>query len=757
MADDKKRPLLNPVLRFTKDPKPESVAGGGKNRAAIKQGRLSQQRRLLSAAFEGLAKTAKTQPKFSNKVVIYASMFGDSLAPTHTPTDLFHPTKGVRLIAPYKSGYLVEFPTSRLSWFSSHVKEADTVSDRVDISRVENIRFFSPEDVYGARGLQSIWNLAPEVDNGRAFLLWLMPLQDRAAAEDLLLVFAGLHPELLDVPLSLKDATSGVDETKNSNLHKALLALGTTSRVNAALRQYRQHKRASTIVSIPSLEALGRVVASGSVFKIEPVSSVYTTAPGEGKEPDRPLPANLSGLPIVGVVDGGLTASSYKAAEAWSAPPLISQSFADTSHGNRVTSLVVQGHDWNNNLHLPELYCQVGTVQAVPKPGSKKILDPQALALYLDKVIAAYPNTKVWNFSFNQRMDCDSDFVSYLGHAITELSRKHNILPIISIGNQPSGAMQPPADCEAAITVGGRVSAPNGKPGGVCPISLQGPGPSSMLKPDLSHFSHVRAIGGGLIKGASFSAALTSPLAAHTFAKLKEPRPDLVKALLINGTGHEQFDPAFGFGTPNADFLPWECKQGVVTMNWQSQLRPGAAYYWDLPIPPALIENGKLKGGGALTAVLNPHPLVADYAGPNYFSARVNVALQFFQGKNKKGQDKVENLLGSMDTDKIPERKARDVEHKWCPVRHHARDFSKTGLKFSGQHMRVYARVYVRDLYMYGYQHAEQVPDLETHFVLTLKGKDDNDEIYNQLRTMLGSFVESSILEEDIVLDDLLG
>jgi hypothetical protein len=36
MAETPRHPLLNPVLRFTKDPKPERVSGGGKNAGGIK-------------------------------------------------------------------------------------------------------------------------------------------------------------------------------------------------------------------------------------------------------------------------------------------------------------------------------------------------------------------------------------------------------------------------------------------------------------------------------------------------------------------------------------------------------------------------------------------------------------------------------------------------------------------------------------------------------------------------------------------------
>ena len=135
---------------------------------------------------------------------------------------------------------------------------------------------------------------------------------------------------------------------------------GGGDRIKIAVREYRLRRRSRTTVIVPTRDALQQLVASGTVFRIEPVQPINSTSPGEGREPDRPLPTNMASLPIVGVVDGGMTAASYHVAEAWRAPPLIRDGAADTPHGNRVTSLIVQGHDWNNNLTLPPLYCQVG-------------------------------------------------------------------------------------------------------------------------------------------------------------------------------------------------------------------------------------------------------------------------------------------------------------------------------------------------------------------------------------------------------------
>lgn len=754
MVDTPRRPLLNPVLRFTKDPKPEGVSGGGKNADSIITDRLPEQRRTLSRQFRDLAAQAAQRPRFDGRVVLYASMFDDSLATSYTPNDLFQATRSARLIAPYRSGYLVEIAADQLVRYAGFIETSGLAKDQVDISRIKAVRFFESADASGTASLDEIWEAAPETDTGKAFVVWLMPLRGRDAAEDLIQRFSALRDGTIVPPPPL---LAGVDVSKYTDvpvvMRRALRAAAASGdRINLAMRTYRLHHRARTTVLVPSRAALDQLVASGTVFRIEPVQPISSTSPGEGREPDRLLPGNMTTLPIVGVVDGGLTAASYRHAEAWRAPPLIADGAADTKHGNWVTSLVVQGHEWNNNLTLPPLYCQVGTVQAVAKKGSRTFVDPQDFVAYLDSVMAANPETRVWNFSLNQPYSCDLEAVSALGHDIAMLARRHSVLPIISIGNKPGTRLQPPGDCEAAITVGGRVHDDNGDPAGECPVSLCGPGPSSMLKPDLSHFSHVRALGGVVIRGSSFATSLTSPLAAHTMERVRDASPDLVKALLLHNSDGVNFDPALGFGTPIAASLPWECRPGFVTLQWRASLRPGAAYYWELPIPESLKRTGKLKGAGALTAILNPHPMVTDYAGPNYFSVRLATALQYQRGKTTKNAAKFNNLLGSLDTGKITEQEARSLDHKWSPIRHHKNDFQS--VSFEGDMLRIYARIYARDLYLYGYSGADEIPEMETVFVLSLGTGDENDDVYNELRGQLGAFVEAAIVETDIDLDN---
>jgi len=183
---DPRNPLLNPVLRFTKDPKPEGVTGGGKNALGIKADRLDSQRRALGSQLRMLAAQSAARPKFSGRVILYAAMFDDSLATTWTPNDLFQATRDARLIAPYRAGYLVEIRTDQLTRLGRLVERTDVAREQVDISRIASVRFFSEDDTTGNSNLAEIWDTAPKAGAGRAFVIWLMPLRGSDAAESLI-------------------------------------------------------------------------------------------------------------------------------------------------------------------------------------------------------------------------------------------------------------------------------------------------------------------------------------------------------------------------------------------------------------------------------------------------------------------------------------------------------------------------------------------------------------------------------------------
>ncbi|NOJ43829.1 hypothetical protein [Bradyrhizobium australiense] len=161
-----------------------------------------------------------------------------------------------------------------------------------------------------------------------------------------------------------------------------------------------------------------------------------------------------------------------------------------------------------------------------------------------------------------------------------------------------------------------------------------------------------------------------------------------------------------------------------------------------------MVHNGKLLGRATLTAVLKP--VVSPFADANYFATRVETSLQY-----PVKQDEWKSLLGSMMESTLTESDARENLKKWQPVRRHCRDFSKGGgLAFSGNQLRLYARVYARDLYQFGWQTNSDVGAQQVAFVLTLRASDDAPSIYNSTAQMLGNFVESAVINQEIEIEN---
>ena len=100
------------------------------------------------------------------------------------------------------------------------------------------------------------------------------------------------------------------------------------------------------------------------------------------------------------------------------------------------------------------------------------------------------------------------------------------------------------------------------------------------------------------------------------------------------------------------------------------------------------------------------------------------------------------------------EQDARREFAKWQPVRRMRRDFTmKGGLGFSGNQMRLYGRVFTRDLYQFGIQHHSQLDSQEVVFVLTFVAADEDAPIYNTMAQELGNYVESAVIGQEIEVD----
>ncbi len=738
------RPVLNPVLSFKRDPRLVSVTGRSARESQIVVDRLATQRRKLSSQILQLGRQETRE--HAGKLLVAVRMFDDSLAPSYEPEAIFRAPLGAELIAPIDGGYLAQLDRRTLGDLSRLISESSATDVRVIVSRIQDIRTQTVADILRDRTVESMWERAIREDRGRVFNLWLAPYRENAARASVVTQISEFA-EALDI-FPVADLVS-ISREQGSDADQLQIQTGLSSgSIIRAIREYRQNPFTRMQFVARDSSALNRLIGSGAVFRIEPIRALEAAEIPTAPDPERPVP-DEQWQPIVGVVDGGLFATSYAPMVAWRAPTLVSDVEADRKHGNLISSLVVHGSAWNTHLDLPPLVCRVGIAQAIAKDDAGSATRV-AFRSYLRSVISRHHgDTKVWNFSFNEPVHGEDHLeMSELGHEIHKIAREFNILPIISIGNvdrENQIRLNPPADCEAALTVGGRVIS-GSRPGVPCNVCLPGPGPEGLMKPEVSWFSTLRGLGGSPVTGSSYATAIVSSVAAHTFHQLKTPTPDLVKALLINTADLSAYDSRLGWGSPCLKSpTPWECPEGSVTLVWTSSLRAGLWHYWeDIPIPPEFIAGNKLKGSVALTAILRPK--VSELGSANYFSTRLQVALQYTKLDGKMG-----NLAGSMKESTAREAQARAEYAKWNPIRHHATTIAN-GKAFSGQTLRVCARIYGRDLYQFGINGNSEIEESEVAFVLSISAPvgHSGTSIYNSVAASLGNYVESAVNDIEV-------
>ncbi|WP_411835658.1 S8 family serine peptidase [Pseudomonas chlororaphis subsp. aurantiaca] len=728
------KPTINPILTFLKKPTPKGVTGGGKNAKGIKKESLQEKRDRLSSQVQSIDSRDLNNVTFSGITHLIAKMDDDALSPTWTPTDLFDSRVGCRLISPGYKGFIIEISREKLKDLRKHIANSKNVKDQVDISRTSKIDIFDDLETFRGFSPEELWS---EISKAGSANIWLKPFKNASARKAL----------ALKIKKMLEEEKYILGHPEYDSPHSADIM--NYNAVDDLIETYMDKGSAAFSLQFSSKQAFQKLVASGAVYRIEPAPQVTVSHnPGIGSEPSpKKIPPDS---PTVVIIDGGVNAQSYLHLEKISLIPLVSNNHANLIHGNKVASLVCHAHAWNNQRPLPELDCTYISAQVICKDSVPKTPNHHQLLRYLEDVAQKTAgHSKVWNLSFNTVASLTSkEEISLLGHRLSKLARKYKILPVISTGNHDhnpeAGIMCPPADCEASLSISGRqFNTLTKKPGEKCLHSLKGPAPAGMKKPDLAWYSELRVLGGGSEIGTSFSTPLVSSLAAHTFANVKNATPDLVRALLINRAELSSHSNDLGWGTPwEEDKLPWHCPPGDITMAWSAELKPGNWYYWnDIPIPPEFIQNGKFIGTVVLTAVLEP--LVSDMVGENYFSSRVQTALQ---ARSEKGA--IINLAGPMKEHKEKEASARSELAKWSPVRNHFKSHTGTGI--SGTTMRLNARIFARDLYQFDINHHSELPAQKVSFVLTLRSSDESDSVYDSAVRALATDIESAVINQDI-------
>ncbi|MBO6577545.1 MAG: S8 family serine peptidase [Thalassospira sp.] len=738
------RPVLkNPALRLlvsAKTSKSENNGSSAMNEA--RKTRVSRHQKHLISNLQDLIEYYADLPSFAGKTIIWLRLHSDAAAPSHTPINILT-TIDCTNLAPWRGGYLIEIDLPGLKKLLDRVKKPPK-SILADISNILGAESF-PEALkneFNARA-QALDAMDRDPDGYRWFLLSLAPYKNAESRNEIEQNFTRLASRLA----SSSRLLAAPDEISADVVSQEADGVSFETSLQALSFETAGSDPKRVVVGVKSTEELEKLILSGSIGRWEAISQPIGVSPGIGQEPDTPLP-DIDNAPIVGVIDGGYHRNLYQYAVAWNEEKLVSDFDADTRHGNVITALVVDAAGWSSNLDIPNLPCRVGVVQAVPARGKlvSPPLTPNRIARYLAQAMARHPDTLVWNFSANIDRECDPFDVSELAHSLRQVARHFDRLLVISSGNKTGKdpeRIAPPADCDSALVVAGRSHDMFGHVDGICPVSRNGFGPEVMFKPDLSWFSRQRILGGSEETGSSFSAPLVSRLAAHCFANLADPTPDLVRGLLLNAADLPagKFCKHRGYGSPVRLPEPWNCPENTVILSWKADMLSGTEYLWpNIAIPPSMLnKNGKLAGRLRLIAIMDP---TIQRLGDEYFSCRAEVSIGWRDAESNEWK----SLLG-VSKPETYEHIARKDEQKWQPVQFFEKKFTRKNVDV--EQLSVKAQIYWRHKFMYN----PEILQLREHpvtFVLSFESIDSRADTYNQFVQLMGTNVENLTTEINV-------
>jgi hypothetical protein len=325
------------------------------------------------------------------------------------------------------------------------------------------------------------------------------------------------------------------------------------------------------------------------------------------------------------------------------------------AHGTFVASRVIYGDDITGVLNRrARPWCPVIDVQVTGDDGVGNRISQHASQLgeILQRIVPSLASeTRVFNLSLGIAPIADGRY-SVLARLIDFLSRKYQVLFVISAGNINTPAAAPPnhylaantrilfpAESLLSLTVGSIAKYCEvdcvARVNEIAPYSRRGPGADSALKPEVAMHGgnvlwdgqgwtttpRVAAYGLGRLGthleyavGTSYAAPLVSQYAARLFDAYAEATPNLVKALLCHfadsvysptpGVPLENHDFC-GFGEPNIDGAMFAGDHGAAYL-FSGQIPRDHYIFIPFYIPEALVNTAGTRLTVRGTVVFDP-------------------------------------------------------------------------------------------------------------------------------------------------------
>lgn len=448
-------------------------------------------------------------------------------------------------------------------------------------------------------------------------------------------------------------------------------------------------------VSVDSAEELDLLSEFEGVYTIEKMLPIEVSLDSlfepVGVNVKKPDPHNS--YPTVGVLDTGIASNNYlkdwKLSDSFTSYP---DEYKDQSHGTFVSGIIEYGDELNGKSYtsLPGVNLFDATVYPDVKKQSIYVDD---LVEHIREAIERNNNIKVWNLSLGTRDESSLDEFSDFGMALDNIQDENNVLIIKSAGNctnfqyqLPKSRISKSADSVRSVVVGSLADKQGtndyAEPDTPSPFTRVGPGPSSIIKPDLVFYGGNAGMDNGSLcttgvpsftpdgkiaynVGTSFSTPWVSRMAAElSYLMNEEFDPLLIRALLIHnakypsGCSMNMADKVkqMGFGMPSSVNDMLYNSSDEITLILRDTLEKGSFIeMFDFPFPSSLIdENGYFCGQIILTLVTKL--LIDDKQAGEYCQSNIDVFFGTYETekdrdtskpmiKNAKGIDEAHNVL----------------------------------------------------------------------------------------------------------------
>lgn len=445
-------------------------------------------------------------------------------------------------------------------------------------------------------------------------------------------------------------------------------------------------------VTLDSADMLGELREFEGLYSAEithPIYAVFDSAAVdiriEEKQPD-----DYEEYPVIGVLDSGIEDISYlakwKTTTNYESYP---EEYQGRAHGTAVAGIIEYGDELNgfSTSSLPGVRLFDATVYP------NYDIYPEDLVENIREAVERNSEIKVWNMSLGTAMEADIDRFSEFGMALDNIQDENNVLIIKSVGNctgftkgLPKSRISQSADSIRSLVVGSiaqvkdindiaDINMPS-------PFTRVGPGPASIVKPDLVFYGGNAGIVNGKWRmtgvqsfgmdgsiqrfpGTSFSTPGVSRIAGELSFMLSEDfDPLLIRALLVHyakypeGIQMKMSDKIsqMGFGVPvGANEILYNSPDEITLILRDTLEKGNFIEMFDFPYPTSLVdENGNFTGQIILTVVNKS--LVDEKQSGEYCQSDINVLFGTYASekdrdiskptiKNPRGVDEAQNIL----------------------------------------------------------------------------------------------------------------